>query len=513
MASTLPNPDGCCDPCIEPTSIAVPGPQGTAGANGTNGTNGVNAFTISSGFTLPPTGPLTPTVSRERTTNVAKLIMGAAHNLTSGQKVDVSGLGDASYNLSDVVITVVNATTFTYPSVGADEAVTADVAGSIANIRSTVTVVSSKWMVVGEKVFFGWESGGLKATMTVATTPLTPFTTVEVVNVETSTAYLDNSPAGTVFPNLTPVTPSGLQGPAGTNGTSGANANFTYITKTDHTGAGLPSSQPLSLLATGYMKSAIGTGVVTTQAVPIPIADGGTAGITAAAARTALGAAPANATYITQVAEAGITGNQILGALPTNGYLKVTVPTGVLSSIAVPIPIVDGGTGGITAAAARAALSLQRAPQDILIYQHQLAAATSAGAATLGSWETVPINTEVVDTGGHGSIAANTITLATGVYRVHWRVCGYQVDTFQSRLFNVTTATISGLGSNARSAAADTCMGVSVGESRITITAATEDIRIQSQCQTTNAASGFGISNAFGGTQVYAGIWLEREIG
>lgn len=48
----------------------------------------------------------------------------------------------------------------------------------------------------------------------------------------------------------------------------------TYITQT--TNSTLTAEQALSALATGYMKSATSTGVVTTQAVPIPIADGGT---------------------------------------------------------------------------------------------------------------------------------------------------------------------------------------------------------------------------------------------
>lgn len=45
----------------------------------------------------------------------------------------------------------------------------------------------------------------------------------------------------------------------------------TYITQTPS--AGLSAEQALSALATGYMKSAITTGVITTQAVPIPAAD------------------------------------------------------------------------------------------------------------------------------------------------------------------------------------------------------------------------------------------------
>lgn len=53
-----------------------------------------------------------------------------------------------------------------------------------------------------------------------------------------------------------------------------APTNATYITQTPN--SVLTGEQALSLLATGYMKSTTTTGVVTTQATPIPVTDGGT---------------------------------------------------------------------------------------------------------------------------------------------------------------------------------------------------------------------------------------------
>lgn len=55
---------------------------------------------------------------------------------------------------------------------------------------------------------------------------------------------------------------------------SGAPADATYITQTSN--GTLSAEQALSSLAAGYMKVANGTGVITSQAVPIPVADGGT---------------------------------------------------------------------------------------------------------------------------------------------------------------------------------------------------------------------------------------------
>lgn len=53
MPGLVPTSNTCCDPCEEPTSVQVPGPQGPAGTNGTNGTNGVNAFTTANSFVMP----------------------------------------------------------------------------------------------------------------------------------------------------------------------------------------------------------------------------------------------------------------------------------------------------------------------------------------------------------------------------------------------------------------------------------------------------------------------------
>ena len=71
------------------------------------------------------------------------------------------------------------------------------------------------------------------------------------------------------------------------SGGSGAPTTATYITQTAD--ATLSNEQALSALASGYMKVTTGTGVVTSQATPIPLADGGTAQSTAAAALGASG--------------------------------------------------------------------------------------------------------------------------------------------------------------------------------------------------------------------------------
>lgn len=73
------------------------------------------------------------TTLRERTSNVATLTTAAAHGFVSNQIVTIASMTDATYDETDVTITVTGATTFTYPNTGGNEASTADTAGVITN--------------------------------------------------------------------------------------------------------------------------------------------------------------------------------------------------------------------------------------------------------------------------------------------------------------------------------------------------------------------------------------------
>jgi len=60
---------------------------------------------------------------------------------------------------------------------------------------------------------------------------------------------------------------------------------------------------------------------------------------------------------------------------------------------------------------------------DFLLYHHTAASNTAGDTYANGAWRTVTLDTEVYDTGNHGSLSTNVITLAAGTYRV----TGYHV--------------------------------------------------------------------------------------
>jgi hypothetical protein len=57
---------------------------------------------------------------------------------------------------------------------------------------------------------------------------------------------------------------------------------------------------------------------------------------------------------------------------------------------------------------------------DLLIYTDQEASGSSPGDNhTVGSFKTITLNTEVTDSGGHGSLSTSQITLAAGTYDIY----------------------------------------------------------------------------------------------
>lgn len=150
--------------------------------------------------------------------------------------------------------------------------------------------------------------------------------------------------------------------------------------------------------------------------------------------------------------------------------------------------------------------------QGFIILQDQKASGTDGGTFTSAAWRTRDLNTEVVDTGNHCTLAANQFTLVAGTYRIQAGASGYAVGGHKLRLQNITDAATTLVGNNTVS----TATGASTNNTaqlfgRFTI-AASKTFELQHQCGTTKTTNGFGLAHSFASTsEIYTTIIIEKE--
>lgn len=362
-----------------------------------------------------------------------------------------------------------------------------------------INVVDSSWAALSQVIYIQ-NAGWYRVTAKPSTTQLT------VRNLEDSATggYTENSAPTTVVASGSKVCPGGLQGPSG--GTPAGTAFAIANNLSEGTAATMRSNLGLGTMATQAASAVAITGGTIAGITDLAVADGGTGASAAAGARTNLGLVIGTDV---QAFDATLASIATLGTVADRIAYTTALDTWAETPLtAAGRAIIDDAD----ATAQRTTIGLNRAPQDLLVYEHQALTTVNGGDFTSGAWRTVPLSTEVADTGGQGSIAASIITLAAGTYRFRGRVCGYQVGNFQCRLFNVDAASVIQYGSNTTSAAADGCQEYSLIEGRFTLAIATQ-IRLEAQCQTTNTGDGFGLANSFGGTEIYSALVLEREAG
>lgn len=241
---------------------------------------------------------------------------------------------DCCNSCDDVLTTTIPGATGATGAAGADgtdgvNAFTTLTAGFVmpAELANVVaTVADTSWMVLGQVLFV--QTAGYMQVAAIGGATSVTLTNLE--NTATS-IYPGNAAPGAAIPNGSKVGPGGVTGPAGAAAASPAPVDATYITQTPN--GTLTNEQALSLLATGYMRNTTATGVVSVQAVPIPIADGGTAATTAAGARTALGLG----TIATQSAAAvALTGGTTDALVQTNVDINSGAIDGTTVGATVP---------------------------------------------------------------------------------------------------------------------------------------------------------------------------------
>ncbi len=146
---------------------------------------------------------------------------------------------------------------------------------------------------------------------------------------------------------------------------------------------------------------------------------------------------------------------------------------------------------------------------SIVIIEQQETSGTDGGTFTSGAFQTRTLNTEVADTGGNATLAANQITLAAGTWFVEAEAKGFRCSNHQIRLRNTTDATNIKSGTSTESASGTNNATTSALSTVFTIAVA-KVLELQHRCSNTRNNDGFGQAAGFGETEVYARIRFNK---
>jgi hypothetical protein len=146
---------------------------------------------------------------------------------------------------------------------------------------------------------------------------------------------------------------------------------------------------------------------------------------------------------------------------------------------------------------------------DIAIFNETQANTTQGGTFTSGSYVKRVLNTTVVNNITGCSIASSVITLPAGTYFVSAIAPALQVSNHKIRLQNTTDSTTIAIGTTNTTAAADVVQTNATLVTYFTL-AASKNIELQHRSSATQATYGLGTANAFGDSEVYSSITIER---
>lgn len=356
---------------------------------------------------------------------------------------------------------------------------------------SLTAVVESTDMLVPGSTIYLRGAGTLEVSVIIGDTEVS----LKNISVSADGIYPDNVGGGSIIAVGSEVSPTGIQGPegpAGANGTNGTDGGAAFTT--------------LSLAFTMPVELGTATAdVVSTDGLAIDeIVYLETCG------------------YMQVISIGSSTQVTLKNLKDTPSLQYMTNHSPGLPAIVVGSKLVAGGLQGPRGAVGATGGAGPTGPTGSLLYailQHRIAGAGGdAGGSVAGPWQTVPLNTEVSDSGGIVTLAANQFTLAAGTYRVAWRVPAYKVNAFTTKLQNITdgaSVTNAGTGeaasgSNSKAPAAEDGVFYSIGEARFTL-AAIKVLAVQVQVTTNRAADGMGPALALGLGDVFASVQIWKE--
>ena len=123
---------------------------------------------------------------------------------------------------------------------------------------------------------------------------------------------------------------------------------------------------------------------------------------------------------------------------------------------------------------------------------------TAGGTFTSGAWQQRDLQTEYYDTIGI-TFGTNTFILPVGTFYIDWQCPAFRVEGNQSRLYNITSASIVKAGSSEYTKMSTAKSSTrSMGSAVVTL-AATATFKIEHRCYLTIATEGFGVDSATGG--------------
>lgn len=175
------------------------------------------------------------------------------------------------------------------------------------------------------------------------------------------------------------------------------------------------------------------------------------------------------------------TGKNITGA---NTQFKITggSNTNVLTT---------DGSGGLTWGAAGNTVK-------VACLVDEKTSGTAGGTFTSGAWQQRDLQTEYYDTIGI-TFGTNTFILPAGTFYIDWQCPAFRVEGNQSRLYNITSASIVKAGSSEYTKMSTAKSSTrSMGSAVVTLVA-TATFKIEHRGYVTIATEGFGVDSATGG--------------